>query len=421
MRRFWMMLALIVAGEFVFGLPFNVPRFFRPTMLEVFGYSNTVLADITAIYGITAVLCYFPGGVLADHVSARTLMVVSLFATAAGGLYMASLPGPVEMAMLYGYWGVTSIFLMWGALILATREWGGIRSQGLAFGILEGGRGLAAASLALFAVYVLALFLPDNADLATADERETGFRTVVLLYTLMTFLAGLLAWFAIPPVKRSAGARPSPLRGVTSVLRRPIVWAQAGIVLFAYCGFRGLDNYSLYAVQVFGMDEVEGARLASYGAWTRPLAALIAGLVADRFKASWSIATVFGVLVLSYFSWSVLQPTGAGVALIYMNFFVTYIAVYALRGIYFSLLEENRTPRSLTGTTVGLVSVIGFSPDIFFAPIGGRILDANPGVVGHQNYFLFLTLTALLGLLAVAWLIWQHRNGRDTLWKNTHE
>ncbi|HNP64930.1 MAG TPA: MFS transporter, partial [Woeseiaceae bacterium] len=338
-----------------------------------------------------------------------------------GGLFMATLPGPVEMALLYGYWGVTSIFLMWGALILATREWGGVQSQGVAFGILEGGRGLAAASLALFAVYVLALFLPDNAELASSDEREAGFRTVVLLYTLMTFLAGVLAWFAIPPIKRSPGTRPSPLRGVTTVLRRPIVWAQAGIVLFAYCGFRGLDNYSLYAVQVFGMDEVEGARLASYGAWTRPLAALIAGLVADRFKASWSIATVFGVLTLCYFSWSILEPAGSGVPLIYMNFFVTYIAVYALRGIYFSLLEENRTPRSLTGTTVGLVSVIGFSPDIFFAPIGGRILDANPGVVGHQNYFLFLTFTALLGLLAVVWLIWQHRSGRDTLWENVQD
>ncbi len=418
MRKFWMMLALVVAGEFVFGLPFNVPRFFRPTMLEVFGYSNTVLADVTAIYGITAVLCYFPGGVLADHVSPRTLMVVSLLATAAGGLYMATLPGPIEMAMLYGYWGVTSIFFMWGALILATREWGGAQSQGVAFGILEGGRGLAAASLALFAVYVLALFLPDNANLASSSEREAGFRTVVLLYTLMTFLAGILAWFAIPPINRAPGRRPSPWRGVTTVLRRPIVWAQAGVVLFAYCGFRGLDNYSLYAVQVFGMDEVEGARLASYGAWTRPLAALIAGLVADRFKASWSIATIFCVQFLCYFSWSVLEPVGTGVQLIFINFFVTNIAVYALRGIYFSLLEENRTPRALTGTTVGLVSVIGFSPDIFFAPIGGRILDANPGVLGHQNYFLFLAITAFLGLLAVAWLIWQHRAARGKLWKS---
>ncbi len=416
-----MMLALIVAGEFVFGLPFNVPRFFRPTMLEVFAFSNTALGDITAIYGITAVLCYFPGGVLADHISARTLMVISLFSTAIGGLYMASLPGPLGMSVLYGYWGVTSIFFMWGALIVATREWGGNQSQGVAFGLLEGGRGLAAASLSLFAVYVLGSFLPDNARMATDEEREAGFRTVVLLYTLVTFLAAVLAWFAIPAHKRERVAKPSPFRGIAIVLRQPAVWAQACVILFAYCAFRGLDNYSLYAVEVFGMDEVEGARLASYGAWTRPVAALLAGLVADRFRASHSIAVVFGILLLSYTTWSVLTPSGSGAAIIYINFFASYVAVYALRGIYFALLGESRTPAFLTGTTVGFISMVGYTPDIFFAPIGGRILDANPGIVGHQNYFLFLAGTALLGLLSVAWLVWLHRHGRNKLWKNAHE
>jgi hypothetical protein len=37
MQRIILMLALVVAGELIFGIPFNVPRFFRPTMLEVFG------------------------------------------------------------------------------------------------------------------------------------------------------------------------------------------------------------------------------------------------------------------------------------------------------------------------------------------------------------------------------------------------
>ena len=420
MRKLWMMLALIVAGEFVFGLAFNVPRFFRPTMLDVFGFSNTELGDITAVYGIAAALCYFPGGALADHISARTLIVVSLFATAFGGLYMMTLPGATQMAILYGYWGITTIFLMWGALILATREWGGNTSQGVAFGLLEGGRGLAAASLSLFAVFVLASFLPDNARLATVEEREAGFRMVVLLYTLVTFLTGVFAWFAIPAVTRLREARPSPFQGMMIVLRQPVVWAQAGIILFAYCAYKGLDNYSLYAVQVLGMDEVDGARLANYGAWTRPLAALIAGLVADRFNASRSIAVVFGILTLSYLSWSLLEPGTSGVAIIYLNFFATYIAAYALRGIYFALLEENRTPKFITGATVGLVSVIGYLPDIFFAPIGGRILDANPGVAGHQNYFLFLSGTALLGLIAVLFLIRLHRRGRDNLWSGIH-
>jgi predicted MFS family arabinose efflux permease len=67
MRRALYILVLILAGEMIFSLPFHTARFFRPTLLEVFGFSNTQLGDAFAIYGITAMLAYFPGGALADH------------------------------------------------------------------------------------------------------------------------------------------------------------------------------------------------------------------------------------------------------------------------------------------------------------------------------------------------------------------
>ena len=309
------MLALVIAGELVFGLPFNVPRFFRPTMLEVFGVSNTQLGDMFAVYGVTAMLAYFPGGALADHFSARSLITASMFATAIGGLYMATIPGNTEMALLYGYWGFTTIFLFWGALIRATRDWGGDKAQGAAFGLLEGGRGLVAASVAALAVTVLSLYLPDNARLGTPAEREAGFQTVILLYALVTFLAGIFSWFAIPASKMATDVEFDPLKGMTTVLQRPIIWAQAAIIVCAYCGYKGLDNYSLYAVQVLGMDEVEGARLASYGAWTRPLAAIFAGLIADRFNATRSIGVMFAVLLMNALTplinrWTIPRPFG---------------------------------------------------------------------------------------------------------------
>ena len=133
------MLALIVAGEIVFGLPFSTARYFRPTLLEVFGFTNTQLGDLFALYGVTAMIAYFPGGALADRFSARSLLASSLVATAVGGLYMATIPSALPMALLYGYWGFTTIFLFWGALIKATRDWGGSAKQGEAFGVLEGG------------------------------------------------------------------------------------------------------------------------------------------------------------------------------------------------------------------------------------------------------------------------------------------
>jgi uncharacterized membrane protein len=111
-------------------------------------------------------------------------------------------------------------------------------------------------------------------------------------------------------------------------------------------------------------------------------------------------------------------PVGAGTTIIYLNFFLTFVAVYALRGIYFALLEENRTPKYLTGAAIGMVSFVGYTPDIFFAPIAGRILDANPGLVGHQNYLMFLAAISIVGVIAVLWLVWLRRHGGEQLWSN---
>jgi nitrate/nitrite transporter NarK len=411
------MLALVTAGEVVFGLAFNVPRFFRPTMLEVFGISNTELGDMFAAYGVAAMIAYFPGGAIADRFSARSLITTSLVATALGGVYMASIPNATGMKVLYAYFGFTTIFLFWGALIRATRDWGGQTSQGTAFGILEGGRGLVAAAVAFVGVILLAVSMPDNANLATAEQRLDGFRTVVLFCTAVTLLTAALTWFSIPKESMGSDVEYNPMRGMGIVFRRPIVWAQAGVIVCAYCGYKGLDNYSLYAVQVLGMDEVEGAALATYGAWTRPVAAVIAGLVCDRFNGTRSIAVMFAALCISYLAWSSLEPASSGMLFIYVNFFATYIGVYALRGVYFALLEENRTPRFLTGAAVGLISLVGYTPDIFFGPITGRILDANPGIVGFQNYFLFLSAIMVMGLLMVAWVVWLRRHGGDRLWQ----
>jgi sugar phosphate permease len=210
--------------------------------------------------------------------------------------------------------------------------------------------------------------------------------------------------------------RSNPLRGMRIVLGRPVIWAQAAIIICAYCGYKGLDNYSLYAVQVLGMDEVRGAALATWGAWVRPFAAVAAGLVADRFSAARSIGLTFGLLVVAYLALAIIAPNTAGLQLIYANLFVSFFAVFALRGIYFALLEENRTPAFVTGAAVGLVSLVGYTPEIFFAPITGRILDANPGLVGFQHYFLFLAAVAALGIAVVAALLWLRRAGTRALW-----
>lgn len=409
MRRIGILLALVLAGELVFSLPFHTIRFFRPTFLDVFAISNTELGDLFAIYGIVAMLAYFPGGALADRYPARTLLAVSLAATALGGFYLATLPGVFGLAVLYAYWGFTSIFLFWGALLRATRLWGAEHAQGFAFGMLDGGRGLVAVAGAALAIALLAASLPVDVGSATLAEQRDGLRQVVLSYSCLTLAAAAAAWWLIPPALTAAEQRPNPFANMREVVTRPTLWAHAGVIVCAYCAYKGLDNYSLYAVEVLGRDEVEAARLVRDGSWLRPIAALSAGLLADRFSGSRLIAVMFVFLIASYGILSTLTSAG-GFAI--ANLFVTMFFAFALRGVYFAIMNENRTPAGLTGATVGLVSFVGFTPEFFFAPISGRILDANPGVEGHLHYFLFLAIISVAGLAVTLTMLWLNARGR---------
>ncbi len=413
-RSFLTMFALIFAGEAVFSLPFHIPRFFRSSVLEVFEFSNTQLGDAFAGYGLMAMLAYLLGGPIADKYAPRTLLVLSLVLTSLGGLVMASIPGIATMYWVYAYWGATTIFLFWAPLMKATREWGGQLAQGQAFGLLDGGRGLVAAGSASFAVIYFAWLLPIDADLATPSQSKEALQSVIYFYSGLTLFAALLVWLVLPKGDQSSRTVSGlPFANVRLVIAKPIVWVHAAIIVCAYCAYKGLDNYALYCVEVLGMNQVEAGRFTSNAAYLRLFGALLVGLLADKFGASKTIAATFVALTVSYVLLSQLDPHYTGFIFLYANILVTFFAAYAMRGIYFALLEEVKTPAYLTGTTVGLISVLGYTPDKFYYPVAGRILDSAPGIEGHQLHFMFLASIMFVGLLLTFLLMWLNRERSD--------
>ena len=55
--------------------------------------------------------------------------------------------------------------------------------------------------------------------------------------------------------------------------------------------------------------------------------------------------------------------------------------------------------RSATqGRTAGLVSVLGFTPDVFMGPLMGVLLDGSPGLPGHQHVFMVVAAFGVVGL-----------------------
>lgn len=400
----WVVIAcLIIAGETIFSLPFHVIRYFRPTFLEVFQLNNTQVGDAIALYGVTAMIAYFPSGVIADRFSARRLMSLSLFATALGGIWLVYIPNQLGLTLLYGYWGVSNILLFWSALLRATREWGGKLSQGRAFGLLDGGRGLMSALAATFAVLFLKNLITGNAEDISEEQRKQALISIVWFYTVITFGAGILIWLFIPDVK-IRNTKSNSFSGIWQVLRRRSTWLQTMIVVCAYCGYKGLDYYTLYGIDILGIDEVTSAKFMSNASYLRPIGAIAAGVIADRFTTKKVIVSLFGMLVICYLILLFFTPESTARSLIILNLTLTILLVYALRGVYFALFEETNVPGKLTGTTVGIVSLVGFTPDIFFNSIAGRLIDTSPGKEGYFYFYMFLVLFAFLGLITTVLL-----------------
>ncbi len=412
-RQFQIITALIVAGEIVFLLPFVFARIFRPTFLRVFQITNLELGTAFSFYGIIAMISYFTGGPLADHFPARRLMSLALISTSMGGLLMATIPSNSVMTCLYGFWGLTTILLFWAALIRATREWGGSAVQGRAYGVLDGGRGLFVAVLASISVMVFSALLPTDVESATFEQLFAVISQIILIFSGLTFVAAALVWFWIPEkIVEEGTIRMEKLsfEGVGKIIRMPTIWLQAIIVVCAYVGYKCTDIFSLYASDVYGYDDVEAAQIGTVTFWIRPIAAIGAGFLGDHIRASRMTSISFIVLIIgsTVIASGYLQP-GLDTMLI-MTIVGTSTGIYALRGVYFAIFQEAKLSLVYTGSAVGLVSVVGFTPDVFMGPLIGYLLDNSPGAIGHQHVFTVLACFGLVGLITSIAFRWITKN-----------
>ena len=402
-KKFLILTLLILSGEFIYFLPYVLSRVFRPTFLDVFQLNNFQLGSLFSVYGVVALLSYIYGGVITDRYSPRKLMSSALFLTALGGLVLASYPSYQTLQILYGYWGFTSVFLFWGAMIKATRLWGGDNNQGKAFGFLDGGRGIVAASMGSIGVFVFTIVLTSDIKSASVLERQEAFRYVILLSSFMVAFIGLLVLIFLRNMEDKNTNFELPLNTLTNikgVLKNESIWLLMLIIMCAYVGYKVTDIYSLYASEVMLYDQIEAAEVGALQLYLRPIVCIAIGLLADRTKNMFWIIFGFVTMLIGalIFSFGIIKPDMNFI--FFLSLVILAVGTYSIRALYFAVLKEANVAFALTGTAVGIISVVGYSPDIFAGPIMGYLLDENPGIIGHQYVYFMLVIFSILGLIA---------------------
>lgn len=400
----FIILFLILAGEAVFILPFVLTRIFRPTYLEVFEINNLQLGTCFSVYGIIALFSYLFGGPLADKYHPRYLMSIALILTAIGGVFLATYPEYTHLKILFGYWGFTTILLFWAAMIKATRIWGGREKQGVAFGFLDGGRGLVSAIFGSLGILIFSFLITDISQ-TSLIERKEAFRYVILIASGIVATIGVLTFFFLKRLNINFEESTSESKFLTKenfkrVLKTPSIWLLMIIISCAYYGYKTTDIFSQFANEVMGYDEIKSAKVGTLLLYLRPITGVIIGFLADRTKASlWLIIGFLFTLTTS-----VIFATGIvnneTTLLFTLSIGLMAIGVYSARVLYFAAMEEGNIPVKYTGTAVGILSIVGYTPDIFAGPIMGVLLDNPNKELAHQHVFMVVAGFAFVGLIA---------------------
>jgi hypothetical protein len=76
------------------------------------------------------------------------------------------------------------------------------------------------------------------------------------------------------------------------------------------------------------------------------------------------------------------------------------LVTYAIRGLYWAILDQCHIPARITGLAIGIISVVGYSPDVLLPLINGWLTQTFPGMLGYQIYFGYVFTVGSFGVVA---------------------
>ena len=393
----WLTMGLLcLSGSVIFWLPLFSDIFYIP-MQNAFGFTKTQMGILLSTFGAVALIAYFPGGWLADRCSPRKLITIALVITALAGFVFSTLPSFEICLILFGIWGLTSAGILWSAMIKAARCWGSKKDQGKTFGILEGGRSI---SDVISTTILLMIFAYSRGDDRAVPE-------IIIMISFYILVLALLVWRIMSDDISNNKKQPKvTISEIIYILRLPVIWLIALIIMATNTAMWGTIFFTPYATEVYALGEVGGGAIGAGKYWVTPFAAIAAGFYADKIGPAKAILGFCIIMTAGFLIFTLIPGSPALLPYLIINVAILTAAVYALRGTYFSLLEQSSVPLAFTGTATGIISVIAYTPDIFMPTLGGVILDAYPGASGYQYLFLIVSFFSLIGLIA-AYAIYQ--------------
>ncbi|MEY8261568.1 MFS transporter [Oscillospiraceae bacterium 50-60] len=398
-KNFWAIIIVAFGGAIIYGLPYFRYDYYD-AYLEVYHLTDLQMGVFGSILGVFGMISYLFGGIVADRFSTRTILTVSLIGTGLGGFVHLLPLSYGALVCLYAFWGISSLFAFWPCCIKAVRILSGHGDQGKAFGFFEGGRGIGAALMASGAVIAFKI------GAGQIGDQVLGMRAAIVFYSVLTILMGVLAWFTVKDEKMEKSDRVT-FKGIGELLKMPAVWIISIVTLCNYVFTLSLYYFTPYMTEILGATVTFAAAVAASKRWFSLLGNVGGGIVTDKVGTGRMLFISFLAIAVGTAAMLLLPQAGSSIWPFTILFIIIYIFYNVNYAMTWAMMDEGAIPERLSGSAAGLISTIGYLPEIFVSLVAGATLEKYSGVTGYQRYFTFVIVMMVIGTVFVAvWLVY---------------
>ena len=235
---------------------------------------------------------------------------------------------------------------------------------------------------------------------AFKDPAE-GFHIVLMFFAGINAVFAVLSFIFIPKFadEISTERKKFNFSEVVQAFKHPGVWLTTLCMFFIYTIYTSLA-YTVSFISAIGATAAIASivgTIRTYG--TSLFASPIVGGIAEKKTPSKTIIVCAGITAVCL-AIMAFAPKNAGfiipsvILIIALSFFLN-----GAYGVTSSMLTETKVPVAIFGTASGILSVIGFIPDMFVSPIAGKWLDTYDTAGAYTRIFAVLAVSAVLALL----------------------
>lgn len=412
-KKRWIVLAVI---SMLSGLMVFVPylRFsYYDQMVVVFtqshnvvdsSYVNEFIGDTAMIEGLVCMIGYVFGGALADKFKEKYLICIGGVLLGIACVWFAFVPGQLEIMLINMIMGVGVVFIFSPYLKLI-RKLGNESEQGKMFSTGEFVRNIMGTIVGFLGSFILGIAIVDGVSDPTT--MGTQWMITLIIYGIIFFALSAITFVLVPAnvigAEVAQGNEEESDAGfsfdfVKQVVKLPGVWLIAILIFFCYSFVAVGSGYlGAYTTEVLGIDATTASNFAIIRNYIiAALSMLLIGVVADKIGSRCKTLGIY--LGLGAISVALVMLTKNYLFLCIAITFFFAIVFMGMKGIYFATLSEVGIPVKLTGLATGIISLICYTPDVFFAKIAGGWLDSF-GTAGYDYIWFYGIACGVIGVV----------------------